>query len=130
MIDADRREQLLRIYAESRTIAVVGASADEMKVAHQIPRYLQAQGERIVPVNPRGGQLFGERVFSSLAKEEHNAHIQQSYIYNAIGNPTSKAGVSYSYPAAGSVLQRVRDDLRCTGVQLNARTAQGKDIRC
>ena len=68
LIDADRREQLLRIYAESRTIAVVGASADEMKAAHQIPRYLQAQGERIVPVNPRGGQLFGERVFSSLAE--------------------------------------------------------------
>ena len=33
MIDADRREQLLRIYAESRTIAVVGASTDEMKAA-------------------------------------------------------------------------------------------------
>ena len=57
MIDADRREQLLRIYAESRTIAVVGASADEMKAAHQIPRYLQAQGERIVPVNPRAAAL-------------------------------------------------------------------------
>ena len=68
MIDIAEREQLLRIYAESRTIAVVGASADEMKAAHRIPRYLQAQGYRIVPINPRGGQLFGERVFHSVAE--------------------------------------------------------------
>jgi hypothetical protein len=34
----------------------------------QIPHYLQRQSYRIVPVNPRGGQLFGERVFRSLAE--------------------------------------------------------------
>jgi predicted CoA-binding protein len=68
MIETTEREQLLRIYAETKTIAVVGASADESKAAHQIPRYLQTQGYRIVPVNPRGGVLFGERVFRSLAE--------------------------------------------------------------
>jgi predicted CoA-binding protein len=68
MIDVSEREQLLRIYAQARTIAVVGASADESKAAHRIPRYLQAQGYRIVPVNPRADQLFGERVFRSLAE--------------------------------------------------------------
>ncbi len=51
MMEASLREQLLRIYAETRTIAVVGASADESKAAHQVPRYLQSQGYRIVPVN-------------------------------------------------------------------------------
>ena len=68
MSDMDRseRERLLRIYAQTRTIAVVGASADASKAAHQIPRYLQSQGYRILPVNPRGGELFGERVFHSL----------------------------------------------------------------
>ena len=68
MMEASEREQLLRIYAETRTIAVVGASADESKAAHQVPRYLQSQGYRILPVNPRGGELFGEPVFSSLAE--------------------------------------------------------------
>lgn len=68
MIDVAEREQLRRIYAQTRTIAVVGASADDSKAAHQIPRYLQAQGYRIVPINPRADQLFGERVFRSLAE--------------------------------------------------------------
>ncbi len=52
-----RSEQFLRIYAETRTIAVVGASADASKAAHQVPRYLQNQGYRILPVNPRGANF-------------------------------------------------------------------------
>jgi predicted CoA-binding protein len=68
MMEASLREQLLRIYTETRTIAVVGASADESKAAHQVPRYLQSQGYRIVPVNPRGGKIFGETAFRSLAE--------------------------------------------------------------
>lgn len=60
------RERLLHLYATTRTIAVVGASGDESKPANEIPAYLQSQGYRIVPVNPRGGVLFGEQVFRSL----------------------------------------------------------------
>ncbi len=67
-MDAPLREQLLRIYAETKTIAVVGASGDPSKPAHRVPRYLQGQGYRVVPVNPRGGELLGEAVARSLAE--------------------------------------------------------------
>jgi uncharacterized protein len=67
-MDASLRERLVGIFAETRTIAVVGASADPSKPAHTIPRYLQRQGYRIVPVNPRGGELLGEPVARSLAE--------------------------------------------------------------
>jgi uncharacterized protein len=60
------KERLLRIYDETRTIAVVGASNTEGKAAHDIPRYLQSQGFRIIPVNPRGGEILGERSYASL----------------------------------------------------------------
>ena len=60
------REDLLHIYEQTKTIAVVGASADENKPAHAIPAYLQSQGYRILPVNPRGGEILGERVYRSL----------------------------------------------------------------
>src|SRR6266487_2973156 len=68
MMESFEREQLLQVYAQTRTIAVVGASADASKAAYQVPRYLQSQGYRILPVNPRGGELLGERVFRSLAE--------------------------------------------------------------
>ena len=57
---------LLRIYEEAETIAVVGASATEGKPDHDIPQYLRSQGFRIVPVNPRGGEILGERSYPSL----------------------------------------------------------------
>jgi predicted CoA-binding protein len=41
MIEPPERERLLSIYAETRTIAVVGASADASKAAHRVPRYPQ-----------------------------------------------------------------------------------------
>jgi predicted CoA-binding protein len=69
-MDASLRERLLRIFAETKTIAVVGASGDPAKPAHEIPRYLQQQGYRILPVNPRGGELLGEPVARSLAEVE------------------------------------------------------------
>jgi predicted CoA-binding protein len=68
MLDSAESERLLRIYAQTRTIAVVGASADASKAAHQIPRYRQSQGYRILPVNPRGGELLGEHVFRALGE--------------------------------------------------------------
>ena len=67
-MDASLRERLVRIFAETRTIAVVGASGDSSKPAHSVPRYLQRQGYRILPVNPRGGELLGEAVARSLSE--------------------------------------------------------------
>jgi len=59
-------EELLRIFRKARTIAVVGASMHDHKPSHFVPRYLQEQGYRIVPVNPRGGEIFGEAVYRRL----------------------------------------------------------------
>jgi predicted CoA-binding protein len=63
-------EELRRIFREVRTIAVVGASMHEHKPSHYVPRYLQEQGYRIVPVNPlrhsQGGEILGERVYRRL----------------------------------------------------------------
>jgi predicted CoA-binding protein len=65
-VNQPTHEELLRIYAQPKTIAVVGASNAVGKPAHDIPRYLQSQGYRIVPVNPRGGEILGEHAFASL----------------------------------------------------------------
>lgn len=59
-------DELRKIYEETKTIAVVGASGNEHKASHTIPRYLGRQGFHIIPVNPKGGELFGERVYERL----------------------------------------------------------------
>lgn len=62
------KDEIIKIYEDTKTIAVVGASADESKPSHRIPKYLQSQGFRIVPISPKGGEIFGEKVYSSLSE--------------------------------------------------------------
>jgi predicted CoA-binding protein len=59
-------EQLRRIFEETKIIAVVGASSDPSKSAHEIPAYLAEQDYRVIPVSPKGGELFGEPVRAAL----------------------------------------------------------------
>jgi uncharacterized protein len=64
--EGSSRQDLLRIYEQTKSIAIVGASANGHKAAHMIPTYVQSQRYRIIPVNPKGGEILGERVYPSL----------------------------------------------------------------
>jgi uncharacterized protein len=57
-----------RILSESKTIAMVGLSSDPMRPSHFAAIYMQAEGYKIVPVNPRyaGHKILGETVYASL----------------------------------------------------------------
>ena len=49
-----------------KVIAVVGASRDEKKDAHTVPRYMKDRGYEIVPVNPTAQEILGERAYPNL----------------------------------------------------------------
>lgn len=59
---------LRRILAETRTIAVVGISMNEVRPSWYVGRYLDRKGYRVLPVNPRyaGESLFGQTVLPGL----------------------------------------------------------------
>jgi predicted CoA-binding protein len=71
----ENEDELRRIYAETKTIAAVGASGDPSKPGHEIPRYLQGQGYRILPVSPKGGEFLGERVYGSLEEIDEQVDV-------------------------------------------------------
>ena len=56
-----------QILAESRTIAVVGASRDPGKVAHTVPRQMLRHGWHVIPVNPHTAEIWGETCYPTLA---------------------------------------------------------------
>lgn len=60
--------QLRDLLRSSRSIAVVGLSADWNRPSHFAAKYLQQHGYRIFPVNPRyaGQELLGERCVANL----------------------------------------------------------------
>lgn len=87
------REQLLRVYREVRTIAVVGASDNSEKPAHRIPAYLQANGYRVIPVNPRGGSILGEKVVGSLAEIDETVDVVDVFRPPAEAEAVARAAI-------------------------------------
>ena len=67
---ADDIASLRRILRTSRTIAVVGLSADWFRPSYFAAKYMQEHGYRIVPVNPRYEAVLGERCHATLATIE------------------------------------------------------------
>lgn len=54
------------ILRASKTIAVVGITDREDRPGYSVPAYLQAQGYRIIPVNPEIDRVLGEEAYAAL----------------------------------------------------------------
>jgi len=65
-----RDEDIARILANARTIAVVGASDRPDRPSYGVMRFLQSWGYRVLPVNPQitGEHVLGEFVWRELAQ--------------------------------------------------------------
>ena len=68
--ERERDDALAALLAAANTIAVVGIKNDESEDAFRVPRYMQQQGYRIVPVNPKLRRVLCERARGSLAEVE------------------------------------------------------------
>jgi predicted CoA-binding protein len=58
---------LRRILAQTRTIAVVGLSANWYRPSYFAAKYMQDHGYRIIPVNPSYAEVLGEKCYSEIA---------------------------------------------------------------
>jgi len=56
-----------QLLAESKVIAVVGASRHPGKAAHSVPRQILRHGWRVIPVNPYADEIWGQRCYRVLA---------------------------------------------------------------
>ncbi|MGA7884580.1 MAG: CoA-binding protein, partial [Acidobacteriaceae bacterium] len=54
------------ILDRTRTIAVVGMSDRAGRASYGVSRFMQSQGYRILPVNPRIESALGERAYPDL----------------------------------------------------------------
>lgn len=66
MTSPNSLEELRPLYESAHTIASVGASTNPRAPGGYVPRYLQAHGFRIVPVNPARAEVLGEPSFDDL----------------------------------------------------------------
>jgi uncharacterized protein len=62
-VESDPITELLK---NSNVIAVVGLSDNPMRPSHGVSAYMQTQGYRIIPVNPRVASSLGEKAYATL----------------------------------------------------------------
>ncbi len=67
--DSYDESYIREILAKVGTVAMVGASANEVRPSYFVLKYLIAKGYRVFPVNPglAGQRILGQAVFASLA---------------------------------------------------------------
>jgi hypothetical protein len=54
----------------AKAVAVVGLSAERTKASNMVASYLQDEGYRIIPVNPRATEILGEKCYPDLKSIE------------------------------------------------------------
>jgi uncharacterized protein len=59
-------ETIRRILGYTRTVAVVGLSSNVLRPSNFVGYYLQLHGYRVIPVNPREKEVYGEKSYPSL----------------------------------------------------------------
>ena len=81
MRDAELRE----ILTTTRTIAVLGFSANPDRPAHGVAAFLQVRGYRVIPVNPglAGQVALGETVYADLAAIPKDVVIDMVDVFRA-----------------------------------------------
>jgi hypothetical protein len=59
-------DPIIQLLQKSKTIAVVGLSDSPLRPSHGVSAYMQTQGYRIIPVNPKISEALGEKSYASL----------------------------------------------------------------
>lgn len=59
--------EIAELLRQAKTIAVVGLSSDVFRPSHGVAAYMQQQGYRIIPVNPKEAEILGETCYADLA---------------------------------------------------------------
>jgi uncharacterized protein len=85
---------LRRILVQSRTIAVVGLSAQWHRPSYFAAKYLQQHGYRIVPVNPNYAEVLGEPCYPELAAIPESIDVVDCFRKSAEIVPLARAAVA------------------------------------
>jgi predicted CoA-binding protein len=62
------QDEVADLLKKAKTIAVVGLSSSPLRPSYGVAAYLQAQGYRIIPVNPTIKGALGEKAYASLTE--------------------------------------------------------------
>lgn len=106
-----RDEDIARLLAETRTIALIGASDRPDRPSYGVMRFLQRQGYRVYPVNPQitGEHVHGEFVWRELGQIGEPIDLVDIFRRSSLAGEAIDAAIAIGAKAVWTQLG-VRDD--------------------
>jgi predicted CoA-binding protein len=86
-----------RVLLNSKTIAIVGLSKNTLRASHFVGFYLRRHGYRVIAVNPREKEIFGEPSYASLRDLKEPVDI-----VNVFRAPDALPGIATDAVAIGA----------------------------
>ncbi len=86
-----------RVIHSAKTVAIVGLSANHLRASYFVGFYLKRHGYRVIPVNPREKEIFGEKAVASLT--DLSAPVD---IVNVFRAPDALPGIARDAVAIGA----------------------------
>lgn len=105
-------EQLRDILESVRTIALVGASDKPHRPSHEVMAYLQKQGYRMIPVNPKlvGQTLLGETVYASLEDVPEKPDMAELFLAPERTDAVIDSAIALSIPVVWLQIGVINED--------------------
>ena len=88
---------LRRILRDTKTIAMVGASANWIRPSYFAMKYLQSRGYKIYPVNPGavGQKILGQEVYGSLGDLPEKADMVDIFRSSEAAGPITDEAIKH-----------------------------------
>jgi uncharacterized protein len=114
-------KELTELLQSAKTIAVVGLSSNPLRPSFGVSRFLQRQGFRIIPVNPRESQVLGEQAYGSVKEVPDSIDIVNIFrrparVPEVVDDAIQKSGVRCIWMQEGVVSQEGAERAEAVGI--------------
>jgi len=92
-------DSILELLTRAKTIAVVGLSDSPLRPSYGVSAYMQAQGYKIIPVNPMISEALGEKSYASLLEVPEKIDIVNVFRRPEFVNEVVEQAIQLKLPA-------------------------------
>ena len=122
---------LRTILKRTKTVAVVGVSANPVRPSYFVARYLNLKGFRVIPVNPglAGQRLFDEQVYGDVADIPDDVDMVDIFRRSDAVPPIVDAALD-RWPALQTIWMQIGVENKASAAKAEARGVDVIQNRC